>query len=158
MCVPIVMPWSSHLLICYQRIWRSILQTKHLFYWAGKIPATQQASETWTIYSRHLKVMEKYHQIGLHNILQIYWKYKWTNVSAQYWSSTINCIEHQDTRIPDQLYSELQHESWWWNRKLKDWRLYSRLTWTSATTPLTSGNLWPMISKNEEERYWQSQD
>lgn len=97
--------------------------TKILVYKAVVIPTLLYACETWTLYRRHVKSLEKFHQRCLRNILKITWRDKCTNISvlekagvtsieALLIKQQLRWIGHvirmPDHRIPKQvLYSEL---------------------------------------------------
>eukprot|EP00061_Rhincodon_typus_P011103 g35881.t1 len=52
-----------------------------MVYRAVVVPTFLYDSETWTIYSRHLKAPHQYHQNCLRKILQIRWEERCTNTS-----------------------------------------------------------------------------
>uniref|UniRef100_UPI00398F7C85 probable G-protein coupled receptor 139 n=1 Tax=Pristiophorus japonicus TaxID=55135 RepID=UPI00398F7C85 len=56
--------------------------TKFMVYSGLVVPAVLYASETWTMYSRRLKTLEKYHQFCLSKILQIHWQDRRTNIGV----------------------------------------------------------------------------
>ena len=58
-----------------------LVNTKILVYKAVILPTLLYASESWTVYARHLKQLEKYHQRCLRRILQVTWEDKRTNTS-----------------------------------------------------------------------------
>ncbi len=58
-----------------------LVSTKILVYKAVILPTLLYASESWTVYARHLKQLEKYHQRCLRRILQVTWEHRRTNSS-----------------------------------------------------------------------------
>ena len=56
--------------------------TKMAVYKAVVLPTLLYASETWTTYRRHLKILEKFHQRCLRSILRISWDDYRTNLSV----------------------------------------------------------------------------
>uniref|UniRef100_UPI00398EC309 tubulin-specific chaperone C isoform X1 n=1 Tax=Pristiophorus japonicus TaxID=55135 RepID=UPI00398EC309 len=104
---------------------QALKSSKLTVYRAVVIPALLYGSETETMYSRHLKSLEKYHQRCLCKILQIPWEFRCTNVRVldQANSPSIETLTTLDQlrwaghivrmpgmRLPKQaLYSELLH-------------------------------------------------
>eukprot|EP00061_Rhincodon_typus_P011923 g37302.t1 len=56
--------------------------TKIMVYRAVMVLAILYSPETWTVYSKHLKVLEQYHQCCLRKILRIRWEERCTNTSV----------------------------------------------------------------------------
>lgn len=99
------------------------VKTKILVYKAVVLPTLLYGSEAWTMYSRHLKALEGYHQRCLRKILRISWEDRRTNTSvleeADIHTITATIAENQlrwtghvvrmpDSRLPKQvLYSQL---------------------------------------------------
>ncbi|XP_062834399.1 uncharacterized protein LOC134298378 [Anolis carolinensis] len=99
--------------------------TKVLVYKAIVLPTLLYACETWTVYRRHTKFLEHFHQRCLRKILQISWEDRQTNVSVLEEAKTTSIeamlLRHQlrwtghvvrmpDHRLPKQLlYSELKN-------------------------------------------------
>uniref|UniRef100_A0A803TM72 ribonuclease H n=1 Tax=Anolis carolinensis TaxID=28377 RepID=A0A803TM72_ANOCA len=100
-------------------------ETKVLVYKAIVLPTLLYACKTWTVYRRHTKLLERFHQRCLRKILQISWEDRRTNVSvleeAKTTSTEAILLRHQlrwtghvvrmpDHRLPKQLlYSELKN-------------------------------------------------
>lgn len=99
-------------------------RTKMKVYKAIVLPTLLFGSETWTTYSRHLKLLEMFHMRSLRRILGVTWEQKRTNNSildeAESTSIEAMIIKSQmrwaghvtrmaDCRLPKQiLYSELE--------------------------------------------------
>ncbi|XP_062817737.1 putative uncharacterized transposon-derived protein F52C9.6 isoform X1 [Anolis carolinensis] len=100
-------------------------ETKVLVYKAIVLPTLLYACETWTVYRRHTKLLERFHQHCLRKILQISWEDMWTNASVLEEAKTTSIeamlLRHQlhwtghvvrmpDHSLPKQLlYSELKN-------------------------------------------------
>ena len=110
----------------YKRVWRNKglkLETKCTVYRAVVLTALLYGCESWTLYSRHIKSLEQFHQRCLRRIMNIKWYDKVSNVkvlrkanipsveallvNAQLrWSGHL--VRMAEDRLPKQLfYSEL---------------------------------------------------
>nr|XP_060641420.1 uncharacterized protein LOC132781299 [Anolis sagrei ordinatus] len=108
--------------------WDIHRDTKMLVYKVIVLPILQYACETWTVYRRHMQLLERFHQRCLRKILQISWEDKQTNVNVleeakttsieamilchQFrWTSHI--VRMLDHCLPKQLlFSELKNGKW----------------------------------------------
>eukprot|EP00061_Rhincodon_typus_P004649 g23080.t1 len=96
-----------------------------MVYRAVLVPALLYGSETWTVYSRLLKVLEQYHLRCLRKILPIRWEDRRTNTSVLnqanipstealtaldwlQWARHIVCMT--DTRLPPALLPPLKQK------------------------------------------------
>ena len=110
----------------HERVWSQhniSLATKLEVYNACVLTSLLYASETWTTYRRHIKLLERFHQNCLRQILGIKWtsltpdttvleKSKCLSIEAQLMKNHMRWVGHtvrlQDDRIPKQLlYGEL---------------------------------------------------
>ena len=101
------------------------LDTKLIVYRTVVLSSLLYGCETWTVYRRHLKQFERFHQRALYSILGIRWQDKVTNtevferskcisIEAMLLKScfrwTVRVIRMEDHRIPIQLiFGELDH-------------------------------------------------
>ncbi|KAI8519286.1 hypothetical protein Bbelb_025430 [Branchiostoma belcheri] len=99
------------------------LSTKLKVYHAVVIPSLLYGCETWTLYKRHIKQLERFHMRSLRSILGVRWQDKVSNLEILDRAETISIealilkaqlrwtghvIRMDDTRIPKQLlYGEL---------------------------------------------------
>jgi len=77
-------------------------QTKVLVYRAVILPTLLYGAESWTIYSRHLRALEQFHQRALRKILRINWEDKRTNFSIL-----------EETNMPSITTIIMQHQLRW---------------------------------------------
>lgn len=100
------------------------IETKIRVYRAIVIPTLLYGSETWTTYSRHIKMLERFHQRCLRAILHVTWEDYRTNVSVLEETSTSSIetlivksqlrwaghvVRMEENRLPKQMFcSEME--------------------------------------------------
>ena len=114
----------------YSRVWNSHnlrAKVKIDVYSVVVLSTLLYASETWTIYSRHMKKLEAFHQRYLRRIMKISWESHTTNlevlqlagmtfIATEILKKHLKLVGHvtrmSDNRLPKQLlYGELQEGS-----------------------------------------------